>query len=71
MNTLKKTQRIRITHAGSESSLNLMNVYTTVAQYQRVLDYYSAKCVEHILETRRFGTTVKHSGVAILVTLED
>jgi hypothetical protein len=70
MNTLKKSQPLRITHMGIGGALNQITVYATVGNYDRVVDYYAAKCVEHILHNELLDTEVEMRGIRLKVTLE-
>lgn len=47
--TFKKSQRIQITHYGEGNALNMLGLYTTVGQYNKILDYYSCQAVEDCL----------------------
>jgi hypothetical protein len=69
MNTLKKSQPLRIIHPGSGSALNTITIYATVATYDRVVDYYAAKCVEHIISNQLFDQTIEYSNCKLMVTL--
>lgn len=69
MNTLKKSQPLRIIHPGSGSALNCITIYATVATYDRVLDYYAAKCVEHIITNNLFGQTIEHHNCRLMVCI--
>jgi len=69
MNTLKKSQPLRIIHPGSGSALNTIMIYATVGTYDRVLDYYAAKCVEHIIRNNLFDQTITHNNCRLMVTI--
>ena len=45
-------------------------IYTTVGTYDRVLDYYAAKCVEHIITNMLFDQTITHNNCRLMVTLQ-
>ena len=69
MNKLKKSQPLRIIHPGSGSALNTITIYATVATYDRVLDYYAAKCVEYIISNNLFDQTITHHNCRLMVTI--
>ena len=69
MNTLKKSQPLRIIHPGCGISSLAITIYATVGTYDRVLDYYAAKCVEHIISNNLFDQTITHHNCRLMVTI--
>jgi hypothetical protein len=69
MNKLKKSQPLRIIHPGCGIASLAITIYATVGTYDRVLDYYAAKCVEHIISNQLFDQTIEHHNCRLMVTL--
>ena len=70
----KKSQPIQVSHIGPGNILNVMIVYVTVGNYDKILDYYTAGAVAKGLEMIAEGTSVANiteNGISIQVKLHN
>jgi hypothetical protein len=64
----KKNQPIRISHHGPKS-LDIVGIFTTVGNFHKVVDYYTATCIDYILENSLLKTKTERAGVCLQVDL--
>lgn len=72
---IRKTQKIHINHFGENSNSDILTIFTTVREYPKILDSFTANAVKEALDYLNMTFAVEkfitHSGVSVQVILVD